>query len=330
MPKTAFEASRFSGFWFEPETLILITDKADPLYDRRVELAPPDGLVRDIAFRGIVEPVIVTRRGTSAVVVDGRQRVKAACEANVRLKAAGRETIKVPCFLRGGEDADLFGVLIAANEHRLSDGPMERARKAQKLVGMGRTADEVAITFGVSVTAVTKWLKIFDLPKDVRDRIEAGQLSVDAALQLRDLAPAVASAVAEKAAAAGEVAAAAAVVSDFVHEVSGGLDLTAGGGKKVGVRGGRKSAGLAGEHAAGKREKLQRAPRTPTAKQVQRAAQKVAAAVIADEVGIAGPKMKSRKQVEERLEEPRLPPQYKQALEWVLGYQDKPTPAQEA
>jgi len=198
----AFDATRGTLFLLDPVALVLIDDSSDPLYDVRVKLGPSEGLIRDIATRGIIEPVIITKRGDKPVVVDGRQRVAAAREANKRLVEAGKEPIKVPCVVRRGEDAALFGVLIAANEHRLNDTPLERAKKAQRLIDMGRSIDEAAIAFGVSGGAVRKWLKLLDLPADARKAIESGVISADTALQLKDNDPDDVKAIVEQATAA--------------------------------------------------------------------------------------------------------------------------------
>lgn len=48
----------------------------------------------------------------------------------------------------------------------------------------------------------------------------------------------------------------------------------------------------------------------PTAREVKEAA------------GVGGPRMKSRKQIEERLREKRLPADYRKALEWVMGIEN--------
>jgi ParB family chromosome partitioning protein len=261
--KTAFDASRFSGFWLDPEELVIIDDPKDPLYDARAKLTANDALVRNISHFGVLEPVMVTRRGSSGVVVDGRQRVRAAREANKRLKEAGLELVKVPCILKAGDDAHLFGILCTANEHRLGDTPLEKAKKAARLRDMGRSEEEIAVTFGVSKSAVVNWLtvvnwlKMLDLPAAVRKEVEAGHISAAAALKLRDEEP-------EKAVAAV------------------------------------KAAVAKSEKVGGKKSK------------------KRAVARALDEK----PRMKSRKQIEERLALPSLPPDYTKALKWTLGMED--------
>jgi ParB family chromosome partitioning protein len=237
--------------------LTLIEDPNDPLYDVRVKLGPAEGLVRDIAHRGVIEPVVITKRGDKAVVVDGRQRVAAAREANKRLSDMGKAPIKVPCIVRRGEDADLFGVLIAANEHRLDDTPLERAKKAQRLINMGRSIDEAAIAFGVSGGAVRHWLKLLDLPAAARKAIESGVMSADTALTLSEADPEDAKAIVEQA--------------------------------------------------------------TVAAKEAVKGRRSVRSAVRKVVKGAKGPKMKSRRQIESRLAEKRLPPDYRIALLWVLG-----------
>lgn len=46
---------------FEPENLHIVTDKAHPLYDERVNLPIDEGMVLNIKELGVLEPIIVWR-----------------------------------------------------------------------------------------------------------------------------------------------------------------------------------------------------------------------------------------------------------------------------
>ncbi len=181
-------ATRTDAWWFAPEKLILITDKDHPLYDKRVELPVDPALVKNIKAKGVLESIIVVKEGEDkAIVVDGRQRVKAAIEANKELIKEGLSPIRVPAMQRRGDDGSLYGVLISANEFRHDDDIIEKAKKAAKLIGYGQTETEVALTFGVSVVAVRSWLRVLETDVSVRDAVRAGKLSATAAGQLATL-----------------------------------------------------------------------------------------------------------------------------------------------
>ena len=187
MGKTAIDAKRGTIFMLEPERLTLVTDKGHPLYDPRVEDPPDENMVANIAMHGVLEPVIVRKNGDAIEVVAGRGRTKAAAEANRRLKAEGKPPMLVPAIMRGGDDADLFGVMISENEIRREDSMIVKGGKARKLLNMGYSVPQIAVTFGATRQAVESWLAADGLPARIKDAVEAGEISATAALQASGL-----------------------------------------------------------------------------------------------------------------------------------------------
>jgi ParB family chromosome partitioning protein len=255
-------ASRTNAYNIDPTDLTLVTDKAHPLYDPRVTMPLDEAMVRSIMFQGVIEPVVITRDGDTCLVVDGRQRVRAAVEANKRLEKEGKETIKVTCVLRRGNESDLFGVAISANENRQDDTPLGRATKCQRYMNMGRSEAEAAVTFGVTTQCIRQWMKVLECSATVRKAVEEGKIAASAAAQLADLA------------AEDQESALAGALADC--ETPGSNGKTA----------------------------------RPTARKVAKAAGKAAA------------KMRSRREILARLEETRLPRDYRAALLWVLGSEE--------
>lgn len=187
MSKTAIDAPRGNVFLLEPEKLVLVTETDHPLYDPRVHDDPEESLIRNIMVYGVIEPVIVRVNGDAVEVVAGRQRVKASIEANKRLYAEGKEKIRIPCIVRRGQEADLFGVTVSENEQRRDDNPLAKADKAQRLLNMGKTEEDVAIAFGVSTQTIKNWLKLQELSAPVRNAVERGEISATAAGELAGL-----------------------------------------------------------------------------------------------------------------------------------------------
>ena len=177
-------AKRGTMFVLEPEKLVLITDKKHPLYDPRVDLPVKPTMMQSIKMFGVVDPIEVVVEGDKVVVVNGRQRVKAACAVNREQKAAGLPLIQVKCIVTRGDAARLLGILITTNEHRLDDSPLEKAKKAARLFEYVQNEQDVADTFGVTPAAVKKWFKILTLAPAVLEAISQDKLSADAALPL--------------------------------------------------------------------------------------------------------------------------------------------------
>ncbi|MDR2981238.1 MAG: ParB N-terminal domain-containing protein [Puniceicoccales bacterium] len=184
MGKSSIDAKRGNIFRLEPERLTLVTDKNHPLYDPRVEDEPSESMIANIAMHGVLEPIIVRKNGEVIEVVAGRGRTKATLEANRRLAAEGKPPLLIPAIVRGGSDADLFGVLIAENEIRREDTMIHKGEKARKLLNMGYSVQQIAVTFGVTRQAVEKWLEADELPQQIKDAVKNGEISATAAVQM--------------------------------------------------------------------------------------------------------------------------------------------------
>jgi ParB/RepB/Spo0J family partition protein len=187
MGKTTFEARRGTIFMIAPEDLIIIDDPGHPRYDPRAKLDVDMDLVASIDQMGILQPVSVTKgEDGRAWVVAGRRRVMAAREVNRHRNGI---QVQVPCVVRVGEGVDLLAASIAENELRLNDQPLEKARKAARLMNQGYTEEQTALTFGVSVTALKNWLGLLSAPESIRSAIDSGQISASAATQIAKLPP---------------------------------------------------------------------------------------------------------------------------------------------
>ncbi len=188
MAKTAVDAQRLNAFSIEPDRLTIVSDKSSALYDERIDKPIDERMVLNIMAFGVKQAVIVRKNGSDIYeVVDGRQRVRCAIEANKRLKKEGKEEIRVPIMLTRGDDKDVFGVSIFCNEIRSDDAIMVKAKKVQRLLNMGKSPDEAAITFGVTKAAINQWLALLDLAPQVQKAVEEGEVSASAAAPLAKL-----------------------------------------------------------------------------------------------------------------------------------------------
>jgi ParB family chromosome partitioning protein len=177
---------------FYPEKLVIVTDPASPLYDERINLPLDETMIRNIQTFGVLEPIIVTRDPDSGdvLVIDGRQRVRHALEANKRLDAAGLPLLLVPATTRkGDDDAALMSIMVATNEIRQADPPMVRAAKMQRMKARGMDDTNVALAFGVTTKTVENHLSLLDCARPVQKAIEQGFIGVSDAKYLSRLPP---------------------------------------------------------------------------------------------------------------------------------------------
>ena len=196
----AFKAPRLNGFKLDPNEVIIVggdgpndvSQKDEEgnthyLYDERVEMMLSEEFILNIMALGIKKNVIVEKIGGLAFVVDGRQRVRAAREANRRLAKLGEPPHRVPVVLQGGEESLIMTIGISTNEFNHNDPPLTKARKAQRLRDRGLTPDEIALAFGVSTKAISNWEKMLSLAPPVKKAAQKGLISPSAAAQLHDL-----------------------------------------------------------------------------------------------------------------------------------------------
>jgi hypothetical protein len=161
-----------------------------PLFDEGGNKEPVrESLVRVIEKLGFIGSVIGKKYGkaehTRVFVQDGRQRVKAARAAWDRAEDKGdRERYRVKVLYEDGTDADLMGIVAASNEHRRNVPIMEKARAASALKRAGETNQDIADVFGVSITAVQKWLDMLSLDPSVQKAIEDGKVPGTSALKV--------------------------------------------------------------------------------------------------------------------------------------------------
>lgn len=190
--KQAIEGARMNAFVLDPSDIVVVgIDTEDgpqhPLYDERVFAPLEENMVKNLMVHGVIEPVIVRKNGDCVEVVAGRRRVLHAREANVRLAREGSETIRVPVVLKRGDDATMMGVAISENEVRRDDVPTIKAAKLQRYLATGKTEQEAAVAFGVTVQTIRNWSRMADLDATVLEAVDAGLISSSAASELADL-----------------------------------------------------------------------------------------------------------------------------------------------
>lgn len=189
MPKASRDALNAKGktdvYQFDPDDVVLVDDKKAALYDERVDNDFKESLVLNMMFApdgvplGVLEPTLGRRNPETGKVeiIDGRQRTKAAREANKRLKKQGVEPIRLPVMLKRATDQRAVAMLISSNEHRTEDSPLAKARKAQRYIDLGRDEKEVAVLLGVGESTVKNLLRLLDAPAAIKNAVDAGKIS---------------------------------------------------------------------------------------------------------------------------------------------------------
>lgn len=129
-----------------------------------------EGLARSIKANGIVQPIIVRRKGNSYQIVAGERRWRAAQRANLN---------KIPSVIREVSDDKLLELALIENIQRQELNAIEEAKAYKKLIeSVGLTQEMVANQVGKSRTFITNYLRLLRLPPEILKFVEENTLSV--------------------------------------------------------------------------------------------------------------------------------------------------------
>lgn len=154
------------------EVVELGLDKLRPGKHQPRESMPDTGLqelAASIKETGVLQPVIVRKRGRGYEIVMGERRWRAA-------GLAGLKT--VPAVVREVDDRDALAMALAENLQREDLNPVEKARAFKKLIDtLGLTQAQAASRLGLSRTAVSNTLRLLELPARVKEMVASGRLT---------------------------------------------------------------------------------------------------------------------------------------------------------
>lgn len=126
-------------------------------------------LEESIRQSGVIQPLIVRKKGRQYEIVAGERRWRAA-------KAAGLD--QVPVVVRDYDDAAMMEVALVENMQRSDLDPMEEARGIQHLMAsLQLTQEEAARKLGKSRAAVANALRLLKLPSGAAELVSAGRLT---------------------------------------------------------------------------------------------------------------------------------------------------------
>lgn len=176
----------------DPKDLIIVgldTDATEEavLYDERIKLEVSEDLIKNIAYYGVKSPILVRQDGTKWVVVDGRQRTRAARIANLRAAERGEMVQKVPVLPCVGNDATITGIMVSTNEQRVDDDVLVKALKAARMLEFGSDKSEICVAFGRTPQTINAWLRLAQAHPSVHAAIRSGQVSTSAGIELAAL-----------------------------------------------------------------------------------------------------------------------------------------------
>lgn len=122
-----------------------------------------------IKQNGVLQPILVRKKGDKYEIVAGERRYQAS-------KLAGLK--EIPAIIRDIDDAEVFQLALIENLQRSDLTPIEEARGYRQLLDTkGLTQEGLAKILSKSRSAIANTLRLMDLPQEVQDLMEEGQIT---------------------------------------------------------------------------------------------------------------------------------------------------------
>lgn len=126
-------------------------------------------LTDSIRQNGVLQPILVRKKGQKYEIVAGERRYQAA-------KRAGLE--EIPVVIRDISDADVFKLALIENLQRADLDPIEEAQGFRTLIDQtGMTQAELGQALSKSRPAIANSLRLLDLPTEVQQMMAQRQLT---------------------------------------------------------------------------------------------------------------------------------------------------------
>jgi ParB family chromosome partitioning protein len=163
---------------FEVDTDLLRPNKFQPrtsMDDGRI-----DELARSIRANGIIQPIAVRKVEGRYEIIAGERRWRAAQRAGL---------LKVPIVVRDIPENRLLAVALIENIQREDLNPIEEANAYRRLGDeFHLTQEQIADAVGKDRSSVANYIRLLKLPREVRDKVGAGSLSMGHARAILGLA----------------------------------------------------------------------------------------------------------------------------------------------
>lgn len=164
----------------KPQEAAIETITANPYQPRRIfDEEKLRELAASIKEFGIVQPLVVRKKGEAFELVAGERRLRAA-------KLAG--LANVPVVIKDYDDTKMMEIALIENIQRHDLNPIEEAQGLRRLMSEFKlTQEQVAEKVGRSRVAVTNILRLLNLHQEIQNEIINGTLTMGQAKQLLGL-----------------------------------------------------------------------------------------------------------------------------------------------
>lgn len=126
-------------------------------------------LAQSIRANGVVQPIVVRRRGLNYQLVAGERRWRASQIAGLQ---------KIPAMVKEVADEKLLELALIENIQRQELNAIEEAKAYKKLIEtVGLTQEMLAERVGKNRTVITTFLRLLKLPDDIQKLVEEEKIT---------------------------------------------------------------------------------------------------------------------------------------------------------
>ncbi|MEJ9281978.1 ParB/RepB/Spo0J family partition protein [Ureibacillus thermosphaericus] len=127
-------------------------------------------LAQSIREHGIIQPIVVRKKGKKYEIVVGERRYRAAKLAKLE---------EIPAIIKEMTEEQMMELAILENLQREDLTPIEEAEAYQNLIEkLNFTQDDLAKRLGKSRPHITNMIRLLQLPEEVRQMVNDGALSM--------------------------------------------------------------------------------------------------------------------------------------------------------
>jgi ParB family chromosome partitioning protein len=126
-------------------------------------------LAQSIKEKGVIQPLLVRRKGEHYELIAGERRLRAANLLNLK---------EIPIIIKNVEDRDSLELALIENIQRQGLNPIEEAHAYQYLIDKFQvTQDKISDVLGKARVSITNTLRLLKLPLEIQTEIKKGRLS---------------------------------------------------------------------------------------------------------------------------------------------------------
>ena len=126
-------------------------------------------LADSIQEHGLIQPIVVTKKGDGYVIVAGERRWRAAKKAGIK---------KIPVLIRDYTDLAVREIALIENLQREDLNPIEEAMAYRQLMDEHNlTQEEISVRIGKSRSAIANSVRLLTLDDMTREKLIAGEIT---------------------------------------------------------------------------------------------------------------------------------------------------------